>query len=457
MKTTRVNLIIKLVSIFALIVAVAGCGSSGSSNSVSSNRQYTGSWTLRASASPGTYGEGGLFDVTYSSGQFVAVGVAFTVNTSYGIVTWSDIIQTSPDGITWTSHVLPAGTSGTSIAESAGLNGVTYGNGQFVAVGTSYNVNGNGSDTWSDVILTSPDGITWTSRALPSDGTSGKDSDLTSGILEGVTYGNGQFVAVGGYWTTTSGANNTTINTWSDVILTSPDGITWTSAALPSGTSGTSTNSSVTEAGLYGVTYGNGQFVAVGEYLITTSGANNSTTTTWSDVILTSPDGSTWTSRALPSGTSGTSANSSVTDTGLYGVTYGKGQFVAVGGSFNYNNNGSNTVILTSPDGITWTSPVLPSGMFGSGINGAYLVNVIYGNGYFVAPGCYYTANNSSGTWNWTDVIVTSPDGITWTSAALPSGTSGTDSPAINQLDSVAYNSGTFVVVGNLGQILTSP
>src|SRR5208283_803656 len=178
--------------------------------------------------SPGTYGEGGLFDITYSSGQFVAVGVAFAVNAIDGIVTWSDIIQTSPDGITWTSHVLPAGTSGTSIAESAGLNGVTYGNGQFVAVGTSYNVNGNGSDTWSDV------------------------------------------------------------------ILTSPDGITWTSAALPSGTCGTSTNSSVTEAGLYGVTYGNGQFVAVGEYLITTSGANNSTTTTWSDVILTSPDGSTW-------------------------------------------------------------------------------------------------------------------------------------------------------------------
>jgi hypothetical protein len=51
------------------------------------------------------------------------------------------------------------------------------------------------------------------------------------------------------------------------------------------------------------VTYGNGLFVAVGEW----------------GTILTSPDGVTWTAR-----TSGTSNL-------LYDVTYGNGTFVAVG------------------------------------------------------------------------------------------------------------------------------
>jgi hypothetical protein len=54
---------------------------------------------------------------------------------------------------------------------------------------------------------------------------------------------------------------------------------------------------------LYGVTYGNGLFVAVGD-----DGA-----------ILTSPDGVTWTRRT------------SSTINPLYGATYGNGTFVAVG------------------------------------------------------------------------------------------------------------------------------
>jgi hypothetical protein len=57
-------------------------------------------------------------------------------------------------------------------------------------------------------------------------------------LAQGVTYGNGLFVAVGEL----GGA-----------ILTSPDGVNWTQR-----TSGTRDD-------LYGVTYGNGLFVAVGE------------------------------------------------------------------------------------------------------------------------------------------------------------------------------------------------
>ena len=58
------------------------------------------------------------------------------------------------------------------------LNGVAYGNGTFVAVGS------NGT------ILTSRDGVSWTVR------TSG-----TANTLYDVTYGNGLFVAVGVYGT----------------------------------------------------------------------------------------------------------------------------------------------------------------------------------------------------------------------------------------------------------------
>ena len=54
--------------------------------------------------------------------------------------------------------------------------GVVYGNGTFVAVSNS----GTGNR-----VMTSPDGITWTSRA------SAADNNWSS-----VTYGNGTFVAV---------------------------------------------------------------------------------------------------------------------------------------------------------------------------------------------------------------------------------------------------------------------
>jgi photosystem II stability/assembly factor-like uncharacterized protein len=62
-----------------------------------------------------------------------------------------------------------------------------------------------------------------------------------------------------------------------------------------------------------------------------------------SGTILTSPDGSNWTSR--------TSNTSNL----LEGIIYGNGQFIAVG------NNGT---ILTSTDGATWnSSTVTPSGI----------------------------------------------------------------------------------------------
>jgi hypothetical protein len=75
--------------------------------------------------------------------------------------------MTSPDGITWTSR--------SSAADNA-WRSVTFGNGLFVAV----SVNGTGNR-----VMTSPDGITWTSR-----------TSAANNLWWGVTYGNGLFVAV---------------------------------------------------------------------------------------------------------------------------------------------------------------------------------------------------------------------------------------------------------------------
>src|SRR5262249_55564717 len=74
---------------------------------------------------------------------------------------------------------------------------------------------------------------------------------------------------------------------------------------------------------LFGVAFGNGQFVAVGE----------------AGTVGTSPDGVTWSQRQR------------VTSNDLIGVTYGNGQFVAVGG---------NTAV-TSPDGADWVEHRLPA------------------------------------------------------------------------------------------------
>ena len=101
-------------------------------------------------------------------------------------------------------------------AEANGWQGVTYGNGLFVAIAYS----------GTNRVMTSPDGITWTARAAAE-----------ANDWQGVTYGNGLFVAIA-----YSGTNR---------VMTSPDGITWTARAAAEANSWSA------------VTYGNGLFVAI--------------------------------------------------------------------------------------------------------------------------------------------------------------------------------------------------
>jgi hypothetical protein len=267
-------------------------------------------------------------------------------NNLYVTTGQSGIIYTSPDGNTWTKR-----TSGTTYNQYA----VTYANNKFVSVGIY------------QTIQTSPDGITWTTI-----------NTSNSGALEAVTYdySESQYVAVG-YKVETTLSHMSPIITYYDLIMTSSDGKNWVS----------STTTPVT-FWFNGITYNNNKLVAVGRYrnICTATGSIISWITRYSEygardtlcsvtygnnlyaavgdsgVIITSPDGITWTKR-----TSGTIMN-------LTGVAYGNNQFVAVG---------TGGTIISSPDGITWTSNT-------SGVT-TNLWGVTYGNNRFVAVGANET------------------------------------------------------------------
>src|SRR5262249_13143133 len=125
---------------------------------------------------------------------------------------------TSSDGIEWVPHQ-----TGTIDY----VNGLGYGNGQFVAVG--------------DKILTSTDGINWVQRF----------SAPAHGNFAGIAYGNGQFVAVGPQDTNTGSGDR--------VTATSADGINWAPHQWQLDDDDFGRNAVVS-----GIAYGNGQFVTVG-------------------------------------------------------------------------------------------------------------------------------------------------------------------------------------------------
>lgn len=355
-------------------------GASGLSAVVSSPDPVTGSVSCVISGTPLTAGE---VTVNFSVTDMKA-------SASAGLLSISISPPADPLDNWHLRNSLPVGNL---------LYDVTYGNGIFVAVGRN-------DIAHSGAIVTSADGITWTSR------TSGNDE-----TMRGVIYGNGIFVAV-------SNAGR---------IYTSDDGINWIS------------RSSGTSADLYEVTYGNGTFLTFGSkavpygvsYVVILASADGITWTKTncndletncenvpgvsrvtfgkgmflgidSSGVSTSTDGITWTSRP------------SEIDEPLRGVTYGNGMFVAVG------NAGG---IYTSDDGMTWRISSPPGH--------AALTAVTAGNGTFVAVG--FTAPSGPGFGLTPGVILTSPDGITWTFR---------DNAGIYLLAGVAYGNGTFMAVG---------
>lgn len=291
--------------------------------------------------------------IAYNGSVYVLVGSCAGGESSPG----GECIFTSSDGTTWATS--------TNITEGY-WGDVTYGEGIFVAVGTC-------ADPWEstplDCIMTSSDGVNWATTTSPNG---------TDELWYSVTYGNGTFVAVG---------YNITLG--STTAMYSGDGVTWYTPTMPG-----------TDDSWYSVTYGNGLFVAVGDRMNENS-----------NIVMTSPDGIDWTAR--------TAAGD---DDDWRGVTYGEGLFVAVG-----PNCSGGDCVMYSFDGTNWATTTADE-------NNDIWNNVTYGGGNFAAVGFSF---NSFGDVD--DSIMTSPDGINWTTRGLPLGSFG---------DAI-YVDGNFIAVGN--------
>ena len=293
---------------------------------------------------PQTANRGQLNGVAYGNGNFVAVGQ--NDDTGYNTVPYNTIIA-SPDGVNWTNAY---------VANITVLNGVTYGGGFFVAVGRA------------GKRFVSTDGTNWTEI--------GFGSEVITTFLA-VTYGKGTFVAIG------RGGN----------IFRSSDGTNWTMV-----------DSGVDLLDLTGVAYGNGLFVAVGDIAYATSRDPNPTLL-GKAVLLYSTDGQNWTR-----GDSGVYSR-------LNGVTYGNGTFVA---------SGDIGTIITSTNGTNWS--------VANSNSRADLQSIAFGGGNFVAAG-------DGGQ------LLTSADGLNWTSR---------NSSVQEHLRGVTYGNGTFIAVGDNGTTIQS-
>jgi hypothetical protein len=326
--------------------------------------------------------------VTFGGGRFVAVG------TTLGLT----LVLTSTNAIDW---------------ERTPLNGVsaqqctTYGNGLFVAAGSSsiiISTNGRNwglafnvdtqieSITYADgryvavgndgAVLVSTDGLSWMSRAA-----------ITARRLLSVAYGAGRFVAAGARGIIIASTDSVT---WTGVTSGTPDrmetmdflgGVFVT--AGENGTIITSTNGTTWAKQTFGVTRDlDGLYVADGTLVVVGKGGT----------ILTSVDGVNFTAQ-----------NAGVTND-LHGVSWGGGLCVAVG---------EPGIILTSSNTVNWTSR-------NSG-NTNSLKDATYANGQWIVVG-------TQGT------IVSSADGVNWTTAYT--------SPPYD-LNDVAYGNGMFLVAGD--------
>jgi len=237
-------------------------------------------------------------EIAYANGLFVAVGGSGTNN-----------IATSTDGINWTGR-------GNYYANRC----VAFGNNKWIAMGYESSV----------TFLQSTDGISWT-NFYPGIFNSG-DSPMA------LTYGNNMWVVVGRGWF------------HGNCVATSTDGTTWTGR----GKAGFAETAN-------GIAYGNNTWVAVGPKSLGTN------------TISTSSDASNWGGRGA-----------SIFTVQGNDVAYANNIWVAVG-------EGGNS-IATSTDGSSWTGRT-------NSLYSGFAVK--YGNGIWVVVG-------SGG-------IVTSPNGITWT------------------------------------------
>jgi hypothetical protein len=375
--------------------------------------------------------------------------------------------MTSVDGFNWILRNTPYNASWSSVC---------YGEGYFVAVYESwffdYPPPTNKTQAMYSPQLPPPPSTTWIIRSSPS-----------NKKWSSICYGNGLFVAVskdGFVMTSKIGVNNWALQTcpvqdWSSVcygtplinsvivpifvavsytpfiynIMTSLDGITWTSQSSPTNNPSKWTS----------VCYGNNIFVA----------ANDLGGTTTTVAFMTSANGTDWTSIYAP-----------INNQMWKNICYGNNLFIACATAF--INNNYCAFFAVSQNGTNWNVHV---NRYTNALS--FSIDAIcYGNGIFVAVltniGVVLTSSNvsyESSSWtprtldsslriSWKSVcfgdglfvavsktgtgnrVMISPDGINWTSQYAS---------ANNAWQSICYGVFSFVAVSNTGygnQIMTS-
>jgi photosystem II stability/assembly factor-like uncharacterized protein len=268
---------------------------------------------------------------------------------------------------------------------SSDLKAVAFGNGMFVAVAEQ-----NGD------VLTSTNGANWNLGSI----------GVTNIDLEGVSFVNNQFIAVG-----EKGS-----------IFTSPNGATWTPRI------------SGTMSYLHDVHYANGQYVVVGE----------------NGRILTSPNSVAWT------------PHNTATTNYWKDITYANGLYVAVG---YYYPGGTRARIATSPDAVSWTYRVVGStgpaeaiafadGKFVVSADNGYIHTSTNGINWEIPqqPNTSWLkdivrAGDTFVTVGWFGTIQTSTNGSAWKICPTP---------VLTHLFGVASGNNTVVAVGYDGTILQS-
>lgn len=361
------------------------------------------------------------------SGTFESLSRLAHGGGTYVAISSSGTVALSRDGSTWTTQSLGR----------YSLQGVAYGDGQFVLVSAAGIFASRDGSAWEMVyadaedpyahfigvtygqgkfaallaggeVLLSQDGRTWEKKAIPAG-----ERPLYA-HLNDLTYGNGRFMIVGNQGT----------------VLLSRDGQTWNGVPLGM--------KQAHSRNLRTVSAVNGRFIAGGDR----------------GLILTSTDGQSW-----------TETNPMVErDHFLYALAYGNRQFVAAGGDS----------VMLSADGYDWQA---------CSLGGKYaLMSLSYDGARFLATGVvddYRSASRwrvftsaDGRTWSVLDpktersltaiasdrrhmvavgdggTILTSVDGSAWTTAAVEKQVDLTD---------VIYANGLFVATGRDGVVLTSP
>ena len=332
-------------------------------------RKYNGAWVSMfalqgAAGAAGAAWYTGATDPTPSSPAEAKAG-DFYLNTLSTVI-WKKAASGS-----WTSVVILQTTTNPQfiftpfMGEAANalnetFTAVAYGNGAFVAVGTTGTIiKTTDGRSWNLMTYGDP-GMDMSRIARPRSAVGKGFVDnpdparTISGSLNGIAYGNGIFVTVGNSY-------QHPVSMQYYGILTSADASSWTPVSI-----------SESAYSFTSVTFLNAMFFAVGGL---------------GEVMLwTSTDGTTWVDRTSgPFGTFGSISN----------VVYGNGKYLAY-------VTGETRGFITSTNGTDWSLSVA----LGGG-TGTYVTGLASGNGTFVAVGVYQGETSRPAVW-------TSLDGVAW-------------------------------------------